>query len=111
MIVFVSGPYSATTHEERVANVNRACQAALGVLARGHWPFVPHLSHFFDEYVADTHGFRLEADTYYDWDLALLERCDGLLYLAPSPGADRELEMARELGLPVYLSINEVPQG
>lgn len=71
-------------------------------------PFVPHLTHFFDVWHESRWGWRLDPETYMQWDLAILRRCDGLLYLAPSPGADRELALAHELGMPVWTSAGEV---
>lgn len=109
MLIYVAGPYSAATHAERIANTERAMQAGHEVLTRGHWPFIPHLAHFFDEWCWWQHNGRLEPETYMQWDFVILRRCDGLLYLASSPGADRELALARELGLPVWLSVDEIP--
>ena len=34
---------------------------------------------------------------------------EALLYLAPSRGADKELERAKELGLRIFYSIDEIP--
>jgi hypothetical protein len=80
-------------------------------LNKGHHAFIPHLTHFFDVFVEETTGMRLPGETYMQWDFAILRRCDALLYLAPSPGADRELALARELSLPVYLSVDDIPAG
>lgn len=44
------------------------------------------------------------------WDFALLEACDALLYLAPSPGADRELALAKTNHLAIYYSLNDLPE-
>lgn len=109
MLIYVAGPYSAASEEERIANTEQAMLAAWRILGRGHHAFIPHLTHFFDVYVERMAGERLAGETYMQWDFAILRRCDALLYLAPSPGADRELALARELSLPVYLSVDEIP--
>lgn len=109
MIVYVSGPYSAPTEEERQENVTEAIRAGIEVIKRGHVALIPHLTHFVDETA------RLEQDLvihYEEWmrqDLALLERCDALLFLASSPGADRERQRAEDLGQVIYDSIEDVP--
>jgi hypothetical protein len=41
--------------------------------------------------------------------LALAARCDAILQLARSPGADREVEAVRALGRPVYARLEDVP--
>lgn len=107
--MYVAGPYTAPDDAGLVANTEAAMYAGLEVLARGHTPFIPHLTHYFDLYVKNRLGHRLPAEVYYQWDLALLDRCDALLYLGPSPGADRELARAQELELTVFYSVKEIP--
>ncbi len=110
MIVFVAGPYTAADDDVIASNVAAACAAGKTLMEKGHWPFIPHLTVAYDLWHENTHGERAPADLYYDWDLAMLERCDGLLRIAPSPGADRELARARELGMPVWTSVEGVPR-
>ena len=44
--------------------------------------------------------------------LAAAQRCDACLRLAgPSSGADQEVQVFRKRGLPVFLSIDEIPKG
>jgi hypothetical protein len=111
MLIYVAGPYTAPDDEGRIANTQRAMQAGLVILGRGHTPFIPHFTHYFDLYVEKRLGLRLPSNIYYDWDMVILDRCDALLYLAPSPGADKELERASELGLVVFYSEREIPFG
>lgn len=112
LLIYVAGPYSADTGRQRAFNVCRALEAGLAILEKGHWPFIPHLTHFFDKWHC-WEGFEpaIEAETYMQWDFVILRRCDGLLYLSPSPGADRELELARQIGVPFWTSIEDVPHG
>jgi hypothetical protein len=42
--------------------------------------------------------------------LEWLKKCDAILYYASSPGADRELEFAKENGIAVFFSIKELGQ-
>jgi hypothetical protein len=109
MLIYVAGPYSAKTADERLANVERACEAGRQLIEFGHWPLIPHLNHFFDVWHERNMGHPLEPETYMQWDFAMLRRCDGLLYLAPSTGADRELKIAREERLTIWTDVTDVP--
>ena len=42
--------------------------------------------------------------------LAVINACDALLLIAESPGANRERDLIRSKGLPVYFSIDEIPK-
>jgi hypothetical protein len=111
VLIFVSGPYSAATDAEIGANIGRACAAGKAVIDRGHWPLIPHCNVVYDLWHIDEHEQAPEYEFYLRWDAELLRRCDALLYVASSPGADRELALARELSLPVYLSVDGIPAG
>jgi len=87
------------------ANVERADEAAQAIAAKGHFPFCPH---------TQTSGWEDDARFAYEdflrIDLAWIARCDWLLFLGHSPGADRELEFAVECGMVVFHSAEEVPE-
>ena len=44
-----------------------------------------------------------------DADLAWMERCDGFLFLGPSPGSNLELKRGKRLSLRIFNSIEEIP--
>lgn len=91
-VVYIAAPYSSDPKTNTVAAIEFA-----GVLMDHQiaWPIVPHLSHLWN---------AIAPRPYDDWialDLALLERCDGLIRLqGDSPGADGEVARAGELELP-----------
>ncbi len=103
--VYVAGPYSAPTQAGEDENVRLAAKAAAAVAAKGHDVHCPHTA---TQAVA-----KVEPLTYERWmrlDFGLLRTwATALLYLAPSPGADRELAEAKRLGLTIYTSVAEVP--
>jgi hypothetical protein len=110
--VYIAGPYTASTHDAVLDNVHAALDAGIALIGRGHTPFIPHLSHWVEkrnERESRAHGFRLDYEDYMRIDQAWLECCEALLYLAPSPGADRELAWAEANGLTIYRSVLEVP--
>lgn len=95
--IYVAGPYSAGNSAH---NIREAVLAADTLLGLGYVPFVPHLHHFWD---------LIAPGEYEQWmalDLAWLEQCNALLRLpGDSPGADREVEHARSLGMDVFNGI------
>jgi hypothetical protein len=106
--IYVAAPYSAPTEAERLENVRRACQAGALLIAKGHVPFIPHLSHYTDE-IARALGIEIPYEEWMTQDEHWLLLCDALLYLAPSPGADRELHTSQWLGKTIFRSVAEVP--
>ena len=108
--IYIAGPYTAPDPETRQANVDAAVAIAVHLLKRGHFPFIPHLTHYVDEWTKGTE-FVLEWEDYIAWDLVWLNECDALFYLSPSRGADLELSEAERLGKPIYRSLVDVPEG
>ena len=100
MIIYISGPYSLGDVAE---NVRNACLAGNQILAKGHIPFVPHLTHLW-------HLITPKAQQeWLDIDLALIPRMDALLRLqGESKGADDEVALAKSLGIRVYYSLQEI---
>jgi hypothetical protein len=85
-------------------NIRRSNKLALEIAKLGHIPFTPHtmMRGWEDEY-----GFPREELTRIC--LAWLRRCDALLFISSSPGADQEKLAAEQLDLPVYFKISDVP--
>ena len=108
MVIFVAGPLSATETESETTHVKRAMAAGLDLMKRGHQPVVPHLSVYMDQFGRNL-SVLFPYERWLELSLALVERCDALLYLAPSPGADRERARAEALRMPIYRSLEEVP--
>jgi hypothetical protein len=104
----LDGAAAARSEVEKACNVARACAVAADVMARGWMPYVPHLSHFIDLQMRAT-GRPVPYETWFAFCEHWLRCCDALFFIGPSPGADRELRIARELGMPVYCSMLAVP--
>jgi len=75
---------------------------------KGHYPYIPHLTHFIDLRAREK-GIKMTWEEYIEWDKAWLEVCDALLFLDNSKGAKKELEYAKKLGKIIYHSTDEVP--
>ena len=105
--VYVSGPYTAATPGEVEQNVNRAIDAGLELVRRGHKPFIPHLTHFVERR-AKERKIQVAWEDYIEWDRAWLDACDVVLCLGWSKGVDIEMKRATELGLPIFTDIAAV---
>lgn len=98
--VYVAGPY---TRGDVATNVRKAIEAASSLVDRGFAPFVPHLTHFWHILSPRPYEFWLDLDFEY------LRCCDAVLRLpGESSGADREVELAKSLGIPVFEWASEV---
>ena len=106
--IYVSGPYSAPTMKGRWDNVMVAVTAGILIREKGHFPLIPHLYDDFDT-IAKMTGYHFDWQDYMEMDLAFLEKCDSLYFIGSSRGADIELARAKELGLKIYYSLDEVP--
>lgn len=107
MRIYVAGPYSAPTEQEREANANRAIDAGIAVVEKGHCPFIPHMNHMWD-IRARERGIVYPWDFWLDWCVMWLSKCDGLLFLGESPGANVELDFAKKAGMQIFYSVDEI---
>lgn len=107
MLIAVAGPYSADTSEARQRNLDAMNEAAAELLRLGHVPIVgvnaalPVIA-FLDE--------QDRYDAIMTISLAVVDKCDAILMIGESPGANCERELIRCKGLPVYDSISEIPR-
>ncbi len=102
----VAGPYSAPTAEERAANLARLNRAAGEIARRGHVPVVGVNAAL---PVLEALGFAYSDPMMMTISLALAERCDAVLQLARSPGADREVAAIGARGRPIYTQLADIP--
>jgi hypothetical protein len=99
--IYVAGPY---TRGSESLNIAKAVEGANALWDKGHTPFIPHMSHFWEMI-----GPRRHYEEWMKWCLVWVEACDALLRMpGESSGADREVELALKLGKPVYYSLDEV---
>ena len=91
--VFVSSPY---TLPDPVENTRRAIAAGNSLMYAGYAPYVPHLNLLWHFHSPKSYEQWLTLDR--EW----LTVCDAVFRLpGESPGADREVALAKELGIPV----------
>jgi hypothetical protein len=107
--IYMAGPYTAESEELIVENVHRAIDAGIDIYKRGHYPYIPHLTHYVDERSMEI-GAGLAWEDYLTWDRAWVLACDAIFLLGHSRGADLELEWARAEGKLVFDSLDDIPK-
>ena len=100
--VYVAGPY---TKGDVAINVRNAYEAANRLADLGFAPFVPHATHFWHILFPRPYQFWLDLDNQF------LPCCQAVLRLhGASSGADKEVNFARRLGIPVFTEIDELTE-
>ena len=102
MRVYVAGPYSKG---DVAVNVREAIYAGNYIADLGHFPFIPHLTHFW--HLVQPHEYEFWLDQDMEW----LRVCDAILRLqGESSGADKEVAEAERLGLKIFHSVFDIPR-
>src|SRR6195952_898844 len=115
LLILIAGPYRSGTADDEdlmAANLARLEQAAWPVFSAGHvpmigeWVALPVLRSAGVVAVTDP----LAKQVMYPTAQRLLAHCDAVLRLpGVSTGADQDVAIARERGLPVWYRIEDVP--
>ena len=105
--IYIAAPYSAETEEERRKNTEAVIDAALTLFQKGHFPYIPHLTHWVDKRAKEA-NVAMRWEDYISWHKPWLKTCDAFLYLNSSKGADLELQAAKDLGKLIFYSIDEI---
>lgn len=113
-VFFISGPYTASTKEERDRNIAKADAVArditelgqrIGLAVRclvphsltGRWDDDPRWSE------SDSYNFFMQLC--YSW---IIDAADALYFVDPSYGSNNEKSLAKAVGVPVLESLDEV---
>jgi hypothetical protein len=108
MKIYVAGPYTGQTKEEIEENVRKAMEAGLKIWKKGHFPYIPHLTHWPD-ILAKELGIDMDWPDYMNWHAPWVDHCDALFLLGESKGALLELNRAKERGKTVFHTLEEIP--
>jgi hypothetical protein len=115
-LILIAGPYRSGTDDDpqrMAANLKTLEQAAWPIFRAGHipmigeWVALPVLSS-----AGATEGplDPLAEQVMYPTAERLLQHCDAVLRLpGESTGADQDVQIARQRGIPVYHALAEVP--
>jgi hypothetical protein len=114
-LILIAGPYLSGTDgdpERIAANLERLESFALPIYERGHLPMI---GEWLAWPVIRGAGGRAPGDAVfaaYQYPVAerLLQRCDAVLRIpGASRGADQDVALARERGLPVFTRVQDIP--
>lgn len=112
LLILIAGPYRSGTNGDPdliAQNLARLEEVSGPIFRLGHVPMI-------GEWVALPilrtlePGDSGEGDVMYETAHRLLQHCDAVLRLpGESSGADKDVEIAQQRGLPVYRSLEEIP--
>ncbi|MCX7726861.1 MAG: DUF4406 domain-containing protein [Chitinispirillaceae bacterium] len=108
-MAYVAGKYMASTREKKLANVSQADELGKKLLMMGVCPVIPHkITALWDE---DERFTEWDSDMWLNrYCYILLSNCHILVACknyTNSYGAKKEIEMARDLGMPVIFYEND----
>lgn len=99
-LVYLAAPYRLP---DPVQNTHRAITVADELIFDGFIPYIPHLTLLWHLVTPRN------AEFWYDYDYHILKRCDAVLRIeGESVGADKEVELAKECGIPVFYSMKDL---
>jgi hypothetical protein len=116
MLILIAGPYRSGTDDDpelMARNLARLEAAAWPIFRAGHVPMIGEWVALPVLRSAGAAGLDdpLVERVMYPTAERLLVRCDAVLRLeGESVGADRDVAIAVERGLPVYHSLDEIPE-
>lgn len=115
MMILIAGPYRSGTNDDPQLiqkNLDNLEAVALPIFEKGHIPMIgewialPLMKLAGSKAIGDTVWDKIQYPTAH----RILEKCDAVLRIpGASKGADQDVEIAKKLGLPVYYSIDDVP--
>ena len=115
MMILIAGPYRSGTGDDPELirrNLRRLEEAALPLFRAGHIPIIGEWLALPLLAVAGSTrlGDALWDEIVYPVAHRLLARCDAVLRLeGASKGADQDVRVAQQLGLPVYYRLADIP--
>ncbi|WP_062516400.1 hypothetical protein [Demequina gelatinilytica] len=114
-LILIAGPYASGTGGDpalMARNLARLEEAAWPLFEAGHVPMIGEWVALPVLRSAGASGpdHPLAAEVMYPTAARLIAHCDAVLRLpGESRGADQDVALARERGIPVYFSLDEVP--
>lgn len=116
LMILIAGPYRSGTKDDpdkMAENLRRLEEAAWPIFAKGH---VPMIGEWAALPILRGAGAGEPGSDIYDRVMhptahRLLAKCDGVLRLpGASSGADNDVRIATERGIPVWTSLDQIPE-
>ncbi len=116
MLILIAGPYRSGTNDDPKLiqqNMDNLEAMALPIFRKGHVPMVgewvalPIMKQAGSKKIGDDIWTEVQYPTAH----RLLEKCDAILRIpGASTGADQDVQVAKQKGLKVYFSLDEIPE-
>lgn len=116
-MILIAGPYRGGTNDNpelMKKNLARLESVALPIFRMGHIPMIGEWVALPLAHLAGSSRPGDDAWNEIQYPVAhrLLEKCDAVLRLeGASTGADQDVRLAKERGLPVYYKLDDIPAG
>ena len=114
-MILIAGPYRGGTNDDPLLikkNLDKLESVALPLFRKGHIPMIGEWVALPLMHLAGSKeiGDSILDDIKYPVAHRLLEKCDAILRLeGASKGADNDVRIAKERGLKIYYSLDEIP--
>ncbi len=115
MLILIAGPYRSGTGDDpakMAANLKRLEEPSYALFRAGHVPVIGEWVELpvWNAAGGDRIGDDLYEEIFHPVAGRLLALCDAVLRLpGDSKGADNDVRIARERGIPVYYRLEDVP--
>jgi hypothetical protein len=115
MLILIAGPYRSGTNDDTKLmqqNLNNLESVALPLFRKGHIPMIGEWVALPLIHLAGSvkPGDSAWEEIQYPVAHRLLQKCDAVLRIeGASKGADEDVRLAKQKGLPVYYCIEDVP--
>lgn len=109
--VYLAGPYNAPSIIESLDNMRRGMRMAVRILMAGYAPFTPWLDYHYR--LMQREGEEVAREMYQAQSMAWLEVSDAMMVMPNSEnsiGTQTEIARAKELGILVFYSIEELKE-
>lgn len=116
MMILIAGPYRSGTQDDPASmamNLSRLEAAAWPIFQKGH---VPMIGEWAALPILRAAGGGVPGSAPYDAVMhptahRLLAKCDGVLRLSgASTGADNDVRIAKQRGIPVWYDLSDIPE-
>lgn len=106
MLIAVAGPYSAPEEYQRKINLDKLNSAAAQIYLKGHLPVIGVNAAL---PVAEKLDEEIRYKVIMDISLELVGKCDALLFLGESPGANKERQLMLKKGKKIFYKPEDIP--
>jgi hypothetical protein len=115
MMILIAGPYRSGTGNDpakMAANLKALEAASWPIFQKGHVPMIGEWAALpiFQTAGGGEIGGELYNEVFHPTAHRLLAKCDAVLRLqGESTGADNDVRIARDRGIPVFTSVEQIP--